>query len=69
MAKIAELTDEQATAFGHAFLRWMTDEDPAKVARFFPDLDPHGVVDTEAADIGRAVLEDLIAERFVKDTP
>jgi hypothetical protein len=69
MARIADLTDEQATAFGHAFLRWMTDEDPAKVAQFFPDLDPHVIVDSEAADIGRAVLEDLIAERFVKKTP
>ena len=64
MARIAELTDTQATAFGHALLRWLTDEDPAEVAHLFPDLDPHQVVDSEAAAVGRAVLEDLIAERF-----
>jgi hypothetical protein len=66
MARIGELTDKQATAFGHALLRWLTDEDPAAVAHFFPDLDPHQVVDSEAAEVGRAVLEDLIAERFVQ---
>lgn len=66
MAKIDELTDLQATEFGRAFLRWIVDEDPAEVAHFFPDLDPHQVTDSEAAEVGRAVLEDLIAERFVK---
>jgi hypothetical protein len=66
MARLGELTDKQATAFGHALLRWLTDEDPAEVAHLFPDLDPHKVLDSEAAEIGRAVLEDLIAERFVQ---
>jgi hypothetical protein len=36
------------------------------VARFFPDLDPHTVDDYAAADLGRAVLEDVVAERFIK---
>jgi hypothetical protein len=66
MAKIKELTDEQAAAFGHAFLRWITDDDPAGIAHFFPDLDPHGIDDAEAADVGRSVLEDLVAERYLK---
>jgi hypothetical protein len=66
MAEIAELTDEQAAAFGHAFVRWLTDEDPARVALFFPSLDPHEVTDVTAADLGRAVLEDVVAERFLK---
>jgi hypothetical protein len=66
MAKIDELNDEKAAEFGHAFIRWLTDEDPAGVARFFPDLDPHAIDDSEASDVGRAVLEDLVAERFVK---
>lgn len=69
MARINELTDQQAAAFGHAFLRWMTDEDPAEVAHFFPELDPHRVDDSEAANIGRSILEDLIAERFLKHMP
>jgi hypothetical protein len=66
MATIDELTDVQAAAFGHAFLRWVVDADPAAVAHFFPDLDPHQVKDAEASDLGRAVLEDLLAERFLK---
>ena len=45
MAKIDDLTDEHAAAFGHTFLRWLTDEDPVRVARFFPDLDPHATDD------------------------
>jgi hypothetical protein len=67
MASIGELTDEHAAAFGHALVRWLTDEDPAGVARFFPDLDPHQVDDYAAADVGRAVLEDVVAERFIKE--
>jgi hypothetical protein len=63
MTKISELADEQAAAFGHAFVRWLTDEDPARAAQFFPDLDPHTVSDVTAADLGRAVLEDVVAER------
>ena len=66
MATIDELTDQQAAAFGHAFLRWVVDEDPAAVAHFYPDLDPHRIDDAEAADLGRSVLEDLLAERFLK---
>ncbi|MFI5284907.1 MAG: hypothetical protein ACHQ4F_01165 [Candidatus Dormibacteria bacterium] len=66
MAKIEELTDLQAAEFGHAFIRWLINEDPAEVAHFFPDLDPHAIKDQDAAEIGRSVLEDLIAERFVQ---
>jgi hypothetical protein len=66
MAKLEDLTDEKASEFGHSLIRWLTDEDPAGVARFFPDLDPHAVNDTAASAIGRGVLEDLIAERFVE---
>lgn len=66
MAKIDALSTEKAAEFGHAFIRWLTDEDPAGVARLFPDLDPHGVDDSAAAELGRAVLEDLLAERFLK---
>jgi sporulation protein YlmC with PRC-barrel domain len=69
MARINELTDQQAAAFGHAFLRWVTDEDPAQVAHFFPELDPHRVDDSEAANMSRSILEDLIAERFLKHMP
>jgi hypothetical protein len=65
--RINELTDEQATAFGHALLRWLTDEDPAQAARLFPTLDPHSVADAGAADLGRSVLEDILAERFIRD--
>jgi hypothetical protein len=66
MARIDDLNDEQAAEFGHAFIRWLVDEDPARVARFFPDLDPHAIPDTEASEIGRYVLEDLVAERYLK---
>ena len=66
MPEIDDLTDEQAAAFGHAFVRWLTDEDPASVARFFPKLDPHTVTDVTAADLGRGVLEDVVAEKFLK---
>ncbi len=69
MAKISDLTDEHAAAFGHAFLRWLTDEDPVHVAQFFPDLDPHAADDFAAADLGRAVLEDVVAERFLEKGP
>ncbi|MDQ6856764.1 MAG: hypothetical protein M3Z57_06800 [Candidatus Dormibacteraeota bacterium] len=65
MARLGDLTDEQAAGFGHAFLRWLTDEDPAKVTQLFPDLDPHGIDDREAGDLGRSILEDLLAERFI----
>jgi hypothetical protein len=66
MAEISDLTDEQAAAFGHAFVRWLTDEDPAGVAKYFASLDPHTVTDVTAADLGRAVLEDVVAERFLQ---
>ncbi len=66
MAKIEDLTDEKAAEFGRTLVRWLTDEDPAGVARFFPDLDPHAVTDADASDIGRAVLEDIVAERLLK---
>jgi hypothetical protein len=66
MADIDDLTDEQAAAFGHAFVRWLIDEDPARVATFFPKLNPHMVTDVTAADLGRGVLEDVVAEQFLK---
>jgi hypothetical protein len=66
MAKIEDLTDEKAADFGRTLVRWLTDEDPAGVARFFPDLDPHAVTNSDASDIGRAVLEDIVAERLLK---
>ncbi len=65
MTRIGDLTDEHAAAFGHAFLRWLTDEDPVRVTQFFPGLDPHATDDFAAADLGRAVLEDVVAERFL----
>jgi hypothetical protein len=65
MARLGDLTDKRASAFGHAFLRWVTDDDPAEVTHFFPDLDPHKVDDAEAAEVGRSILEDLLAERFL----
>jgi hypothetical protein len=65
MAKIDELTDEKAAEFGHAFVRWLTDEDPAETAHFFSDLNPQEIKDHEASEIGRAVLEDLLAERYI----
>jgi hypothetical protein len=65
MARLGDLTDQQAAAFGHAFLRWVTDEDPAQVTHLFPGLDPHAVDDAEAAEVGRSILEDLLAERFI----
>jgi len=66
MATISDLTDEQAAAFGHAFLRWLTDEDPAQVARYFPDLDPRTFADEQAGDLGRFILEDVLAERVLE---
>jgi len=63
---IDDLTDEQAAAFGHAFVRWLTDEDPAGVAAFFPQLDPHAMTDVTAAELGRGVLEDVVADQFLK---
>ncbi len=64
MAKIADLTDEKAAEFGHTLIRWLTYDDPAGVALFFAYLDPHAVQDLDSSEIGRAVLEDLVAERF-----
>ena len=66
MAKIDELTDLQAAEFGHAFVRWLIDEDPAGVAHFFPNFDAHEIKDREATEIGRAVLEDFVAEWLSK---
>ncbi len=66
MAELKDLTDEKAAEFGHALIRWLTDEDPAGAAHFFAYLDPHTVNDTAASAIGRGVLEDLLAEHFVE---
>ncbi len=49
-----ELDDTTAAEVGHALIRWMTDEDPAGVARFVPDLGP--VDDPRAARVGQAVV-------------
>jgi hypothetical protein len=64
VAKIDDLTDLQAAEFGHAFVRWLIDEDPAGVAHFFPNVDAHEINDRDATEIGRAVLEDFVAERL-----
>lgn len=54
-----EIDDTTAAEVGHALLRWLTDEDPAAVTRFMPDLEPESVDDARAARIGR-VLVDLL---------
>jgi hypothetical protein len=52
-----ELDDTTARLLGHALVRWLTDEDPAEVAHFFPDLDPSTIDDAKAMRIGRTVVE------------
>jgi hypothetical protein len=49
-----ELDDTTAAEVGHALIRWLTDEDPAGVARFLPELGP--VDDPRAARVGHAVV-------------
>ncbi len=50
-----ELDDTTAAEVGHALIRWLTDEDPAGVARFLPSLAP--VDDARAARIGQAMVD------------
>jgi hypothetical protein len=50
-----ELDDTTAAEVGHALIRWLTDDDPAGVARFVPNLGP--VDDARAARIGQAVVD------------
>lgn len=54
---MSDIDDTTAAQLGHALVRWLTDEDPATVARFVPDLDPSTIDDAKAARIGRTVLE------------
>jgi hypothetical protein len=49
-----EVDDTTAAEVGHALIRWLTDEDPAGVARFLPELGP--VDDARAGRIGQAVV-------------
>jgi hypothetical protein len=51
------IDDTTAALLGHALVRWITDEDPAGVARFVPDLEPQEIDDAKAARIGRTVME------------
>jgi hypothetical protein len=52
-----EIDDTTAALVGHALVRWLTDEDPAGVARFMPDLEPQEVDDAKAARIGRTIVD------------
>lgn len=65
--KSIDLSEEQATEFGHALVRWVTDDDPAGVARLLAGLDPQTTDDDRAAAIGRAVIEDLVVEETLAD--
>ncbi|MDQ2960143.1 MAG: hypothetical protein M3R48_03725 [Candidatus Dormibacteraeota bacterium] len=49
-----EIDDTTAAEVGHALIRWLTDEDPAGVARFVPGLAP--VDDARATRLGQAVV-------------
>ncbi len=53
----AELDDTTAAEIGHALIRWLTDEDPAGVARFAPDLGAAPVTDARAARVGQALVD------------
>ncbi len=50
-----EIDDTTAAEVGHALIRWLTDEDPAGVARFVPGIGP--VDDARATRVGQAVVE------------
>lgn len=52
-----EIDDFTATQLGHSLVRWITDEDPAGVGRFVPDLEPSAIDDAKAARLGRTLLE------------
>jgi hypothetical protein len=52
-----DLDDTTAALIGHALVRWITNEDPAGAARFFPDLEPAEVNDARAARIGQTVVD------------
>lgn len=53
----SELDDTTAAEVGHAFVRWITDEDPAGVARFAPETDPTAVDDARASRIGHTLVD------------
>lgn len=57
-----EIDDTTAAELGHAFVRWLINEDPAGVARFAPDLDATTVDDAKAARIAHALME--LLQRF-----
>jgi hypothetical protein len=52
-----EIDDTTAALLGHALVRWVTDEDPAGVARYVPDLEPSEIDDAKAARLGHTVME------------
>jgi hypothetical protein len=52
-----ELDDTTAALVGHALVRWLTNEDPAGVAQFVPDLEPSEIDDAKAARIGHTVVD------------
>jgi len=52
-----EIDDTTAALVGHALVRWLTDEDPAGVARFIPELEPQEIDDAKAARIGHTIVE------------
>jgi hypothetical protein len=52
-----QIDDTTAALLGHALVRWITNEDPAGVARFVPELEPSEIDDAKAARLGRTVME------------
>ncbi|HEV3124345.1 MAG TPA: hypothetical protein VG266_07200 [Candidatus Dormibacteraeota bacterium] len=51
------LDDTTAAQVGHAFVRWVVNDDPAGVAGFVPDLDVTEVDDAKAARLGHALVD------------
>jgi len=52
-----ELDDTTAAEIGHAFVRWLINEDPGGLARFVPDLDPADVDDSKAARLAHTIVD------------
>ena len=53
----SELDDTTAAEVGHAFVRWITDEDPGGVGRFAPQTDPSSIDDARAARVGHSLVD------------
>ena len=51
-----EIDEVTAAEFGHAFVRWVIDEDPGEVARLLPALDAGTIDDARAARVGRSIV-------------